>query len=116
MDKVPGWKDLVVCGRTDSDGVLLGFNHDCGFSDLILVAKNLITDLVILGTIATTFILIYAGIRLLTSGGDTKRYEETKKMLGNVLKGFGIMIVAWVLVYTILNALVGPEYTSLLGK
>lgn len=116
MDKIPGWKDLVVCGQYDNYGVASGYDHMCGFNDMVLVAKNLITDLVLLGTIATTLVFIWAGIKLVTSGGNPKQLDDAKRMLWNVVKGFVIMIAAWVVVYTILSALVGDEYLVFFGK
>ena len=69
------WQPLVVCSSDKA-----GFDHPCGFADLILVAKNLISDLVIFSTFLATIAFIYVGFILLTSGGNPSKKDEAKKI------------------------------------
>ena len=109
---IPGWQDLIVCSVDTKPE----YDHMCGFNDLMLLIKNGITDLILIATIATAFVFMWAGILLITAGfrGDMQALDKAKKMFGNILKGYGIIIVAWAVVYTIMSVLVDPAY-SLLG-
>lgn len=78
----------------------------CGFPELILLISNIITFL--LFTIATplaALIFAYAGIMLLTSGGDTGKLKTAKKIIGNLLIGYVIALAAWLIINTILSKL-----------
>ncbi|MEX2010550.1 MAG: hypothetical protein WD874_01980 [Parcubacteria group bacterium] len=98
------WQPLIVC------------DTNCGFGHLILLANNLITNLIILSTIIATAVIIFAGFKLVTSGGNIKAKEDAKKMLGAVVKGYVVILIAWLLIYTITNALLKPGYGFLLGQ
>lgn len=108
------WKSLVVCGITDkTDPNYAQFGHMCGFPDLLILASNAITDLIVISTFVAIAVFIWAGIMLLTSGGSKGKLDQAKKMFTTVLKGYIIILVAWVVVYTIMNVLVGSDYTLL---
>ncbi len=110
------WQDLVVCGISDTtDKNYDAYKHMCGFGDLIKLVQHVITDLIILSTVVVIGVFIYHGLMLITSFGNTSRLANAKKGLLNVLKGYVVIIAAWLIVYTIVNALVGPAY-SLLSK
>jgi hypothetical protein len=96
------WKPLIVC-----DG-------DCGFNHLIILVNHLVYDLIIVSTIFATIGFTYIGIKLLTAGGDEGAMKAAKESLWSILKGFFFILVAWLLIYTITNALLDPAY-SLLG-
>ena len=108
------WQPLVVCGKRAIDETG-DFTKACQFSDLIVLVKNLITDLVILSTFAATAVFIYIGVILLTSGGNENAKTRAKEMFKKVVIGFLWILAAWLVVYTITNALVKPEFGSLLG-
>lgn len=110
------WQPLVVCGKTPGDGVPTDFTSPCEFDHLILLAKNLITNLVILSTFLAVAVFIFAAIKLLTSGGKTSAMEDAKKMLGKVIMGYIWILVAWLLVYTITSTLLYDNFNFILGR
>lgn len=99
------WKPLIVC-----DGV----SPPCTFDHLILLAKNLIYDLILISTLLAVAAFIYAGFLLLTSGGSTTKKDQAKKVFTSVLWGYLWILVAWLLVYTITSVLLKGGY-SILG-
>jgi hypothetical protein len=105
-------KPFIVCGDLASS-TPLEFRHMCGFSDLLVLVSNVITNLIILSTTAVVGVLIYHGLRLITSQGNKSVLDSAKKGLTNVVKGYIVILVAWVVVYTIVNVLVGPGYSLL---
>ena len=100
---MPGWKSLIVCT-----------GPDCNFSSLIALAKALITDLVIISTFLAVASFAYAGIVLLSSGGNTSARTKAQGIFTNVLIGYLWILGAWVVVYTITSVLLKSGY-SLLG-
>ena len=103
MNSIPGWQPLIVC------------DTNCGFSHLILLAKNLITDLVILSTFLAMAAFVYIGYLLLTSGGKTSARDKARDVFTKVIIGYLWILGAWLLVYTITSALLDPKFTFLLG-
>jgi hypothetical protein len=102
------WETLIVCDGTKAD--------PCTFNKLIELAQNIITDLVILATLAATAGFIIVGFRLLFSGGNPGALSEAKEMFRKILLGFLWILVAWVVVYTITSALLNPEFNIVIGK
>ena len=113
---MPGWQPLVICGRTIREGVGGNlYTHECTFADFIQLINNGIQDLVILSTLIAVAVFCYAGIILLTSGGNPSAFEKAKKMLWKVVLGYLWILGAWLVVYTITSVLLkpGPDYTIL---
>jgi len=97
------WKPLIVC------------DQNCNFGHLITLVQNLITDLIILSTFFATAAFIFAGFKLLTSGGDEGSMKEAKEIFKKVGWGYLWILVAWLLVYTITSGLL-EEGFSILGS
>ena len=108
--------DLIVCGITDphTDTEKL-YAHLCGFSDIIILIKNAINDMIVVSTLVVVGLLIFHGLKLITSFGNPSALSAAKKSLFSVITGYAVMLSAWVVVYTILSVLVGKGY-SLLGN
>ncbi|MDO8590308.1 MAG: hypothetical protein Q7R69_03515 [bacterium] len=99
------WKTLIVC-----DGV----EKLCTFSSLILLAQNLINNLIVISTFLATAAFAYAGFILLTSGGNESAKTKAKEIFRKVLVGYLWILGAWLLIYTITSVLLNTGY-SLLG-
>jgi len=97
------WETLIVCDGTN-----------CEFSDLIVLAQNLITDLIVISTFLATAAFAYAGFILLTSGGNESAKTRAKEIFRKVLIGYLWILGAWLLIYTITSVLLRSGY-SLLG-
>lgn len=107
------WEPLVFCNtKLDAAGK---YTDPCGYYELIKLAQTVITDLIILATLLATVVFIYAGFKLMTSGGDPGAAKEAKEMLMKVVWGFLWILVAWIVVYTIMNTLLKPEFNTVLG-
>jgi hypothetical protein len=98
---------LPECGEATQD--------ECGFEHLAELVRSLINFMILLSTILATAAFAWAGIRLLTSGGNPSALTEAKAIFMKVLIGYLWILGAWLLVYTITTALLGSEY-SLLGS
>ena len=81
----------------------------CSACDLVSLANTIIDWLI--GFLATVFavVIVVAGIRLATSGGNESAKSAAKSMLTNALIGFLIVLGAWLLIDTVLRALVGDS-------
>lgn len=97
---------LIVCEKT--------VNDPCTFAHLILLAKNLINALILISTFLATAAFAYAGLILLTSGGNESKKNQAKKIFRKVLIGYLWILGAWLLVYTITSVLLNSGF-SILG-
>ncbi|MBX4199868.1 hypothetical protein KW790_00145 [Candidatus Parcubacteria bacterium] len=112
MDAIPGWKPLIICGKTTGE-----FIHSCGFHDLVVVTNNLITDLVLLSTLVVVILTVVTGIRLITSQGNPAALKKAKDTGMSVIIGYIVILVAWLVIYTIIHTLFqNPDSYSILGN
>jgi uncharacterized membrane protein YgcG len=66
----------------------------------------------ILGTVAA-IIIVYAGFKLVTSGGNRHAKEDAKSMITNMIIGYVIVLAGWLLVDTGMKALLLDGETRL---
>ncbi len=78
----------------------------CDFCALLQMAKNIIDLLFKILVIAAVILIVWAGIKLVTSAGNTHALEDAKSMVTNVIIGFVIVMAAWLIVDTIFKMLV----------
>jgi len=102
-----GWQPLVVCGDTVATM--------CNWDSLILFARNVINDLIILALPVAAIAFAWAGFQILTSGGDEGKMKKGKDVLFKVAIGFAWIVGAYVLVQFIIKTFVDARYfTNLL--
>ena len=101
--------ELIPCGNDyNADGKVDG-SEQCDFTGFIQLINNVISWLIKMSTVLATGMFAYAGISLMVSGGNPAAMKKFKGMLINVLIGYVIIFIAWISVYTIVNALVNPN-------
>lgn len=89
---------LVPCGGTDQ--------APCQTCDVVKLTNNVVRWLVlVLGTFAA-IIIVYAGVRLVTSGGNQAAMEKAKDMITNVIIGYVIILAAWLAIDYALKAII----------
>lgn len=86
---------------------------DCDFADFVTLIKLLINTLIVLSTFLATAVFAYSGFKLLTSQGNEGAMSDAKAMIGKVIKGYVVILSAWLIVYTITNTLLKPGYSWL---
>lgn len=92
-----------VTGTTDTAG---NFAVPCDFTYFMRLINNLITFL--LFTIATPFvaiILCYVGWLYISDQGSSENLKKAKGILKNVVIGYIVALIAWLVVKTILKSL-----------
>lgn len=107
---------LVPCGgKVDDPATAWNETDACGFTHLILMIGILIEFLLVNIAIPVAAMLFaYAGFLMMTAGGNESKIGEAKQIFGGVLWGLLIAVLAWVIVYTVLEALgLDPSYSEL---
>ena len=79
----------------------------CEFADVLQLASNIINFLITISVVIATIAFAYAGFLYLTSGGDSGKVSKATGIFTNVVVGFIIVVGAWIIVHTILSALLG---------
>ncbi len=88
---------------------------NCGFADLINLARVLINDLIFLATFLVVAGCIFIGFKLMTSGGNESAMKDAKDRLGSLLKGYFFLLAGWLIVYTITSTLINANFSFLNG-
>ncbi len=87
--------------------------EQCHFADVLILFKNLMNALIKLSTLLLVGAMIFVGFRLLASQGNPSALGDAKKMAINFLWGYFWIMIAWVLINTISNALLKDGYSLL---
>lgn len=108
--------NLIVCGDFDNSQNPTA-NHECTFTDVVLLAKNLVNFAFYLSVPAVILLLSYAGYLYMTSAGDEGKVGQAHTIFTNVAIGFCIVLAAWLIVTTLLQALLNQtDYPILKGN
>lgn len=83
-----------------------GVTNECDLNDFIALINNIINWILSIATFIFAIMLIWGGFTYLTSGANQSKKEEAKKMLWSTLLGFVIILVSWLIVYTILDVFI----------
>ena len=95
---------LVPCGG-HSEG-------ECTFNDLVGMVQGIISFLLYIGVFIGVLMISYAGFTLVISQGNQSAMEKAKSRIWNVVIGFVIMLLAYLVVNTILFVLTGGGFES----
>lgn len=87
---------LVPCSGTD-----------CDFCDVAEMTNGIIQWLFGFLTVCAVLVFVYAGLKMVTSGGDPGALTYAKERLTYVIIGFLLMLASWLIVDTILKGLTG---------
>lgn len=98
---------MIVCDVGEQD--------PCGYQDLIELASVLIHNLVLLSTLIAVALFAYAGFKMLMAQGSEAEFTKAVGMLKKLIWGYLWILIAWLVVYTISEALLKPGF-SLLEK
>lgn len=100
----------------EDTGLVTCKGPDCNFCSFVVMVNNLIEWLVGFLTLAAVLALVYAGFKLVVSGGDQGAMTDAKKMITNIIIGFVIVLSAWLIVDTLMKALLDPNLTDSEGN
>jgi hypothetical protein len=110
---------LVFCNQTYDatlNGGKGGFTVPCGWQQLIQLAQKLINYLILIAIPIAAVTFAYAGFLILSSGGNSGKVEKGKEIFMKVAIGMAWILAAWVVINTILGALLdSAKYPSLLS-
>lgn len=94
------WNGLVPCDGVDTK---------CNFNQLVSMINLIIDWIISMSTIFFTLLCVYGGFLYMTSGPNPGNKQKAKKLLYSSLTGFIIILISYVIVVTILKALVPDD-------
>jgi hypothetical protein len=103
---------IIPCGGNilDGNGNIIGKQNECGYKDLLKLVNNIIDWIIKISAPISAGVLAWAGFIYMTSGVvDQKKHAID--MMQKVLIGFAVILAAWIIVSTILKALLKDTST-----
>lgn len=82
---------------------------DCTACNVVDMMNGIIKWLIGIMFILCAVLLTVAGVRLVTSGGNSHTLDEAKGMLTNAIIGMIIILAAWLIIDTVMRGLVGSD-------
>ena len=104
---------IIRCGEDVSvaGGKLVG---SCDFNDVVDTLNRIVLWIISMAGVVFTIMAIWGGFLYMTSGDNPGNKTKARSVLLNTMWGLIIMLVAWVVVVTILKALVfNPSSNSI---
>lgn len=83
--------------------------ENCNICHLVVMIEGLVDLFIEIMLIVATIMVVVAGFRLVTSGGNVAAKESAKSLLINVIIGILIVLAAWLIVDTIIRAVIGSD-------
>ena len=82
---------------------------DCTACNVVDMLNGFIKWLIGIMFVLCAALLTVAGVRLVTSGGNSHTLDEAKGMFTNAIIGMLIILAAWMIIDTVMRALVGND-------
>jgi len=105
--------DIVKSETQGQQMMVTAMLAPCDFDYLMQLINNVIDFLLfIVATPLVAIILCYAGFLMITAGGNSEKAGKAKHILTNVIFGYIIALIAWLVINSIMSALgfTGPSY------
>jgi hypothetical protein len=108
---------LVPCGVNGGlqgptqSGAALGneSSRECGWSDLITLANNVVNFLVVISVSLAILAFCYAGFLYITAFGQSGKVEQAHHIFSAALTGIFFVLCGWLIIATILKVLVKTD-------
>lgn len=97
---------FIPCGGYDKDGKI---QPECGYYDLLRMANTIIEWIIIISAPVAAGVMAWAGFKYMTSGVVDQK-SAAKSMMWKVFIGFAFILGAWLIVSTLLDALLADEF------
>lgn len=97
---------IIPCGGNifDDNGNIIGKQPDCNFNFLLQLVNNIIKWIIMISVPVAAGVFAWAGFTYMTTGISDKK-SEAKAMLEKVFIGFVAILAAWIIVGTVIKAL-----------
>ena len=86
-------------------------NPECGFGDLLKLVENILKWIVMISVPVSALVFAYAGFQFMTTGIVDKR-SQAKSTMTKVFIGFVFILSAWLIVNTLLDALLESSFRN----
>ena len=100
-------------GRGDTGGIVPCSGLDCDACSVVKLIENIVDWLIGVMLVIFAIVTAVAGFKLVMSGGNTAAKTKAKEMLTNAFIGIIIVLTAWLLIDTLMRALL-PSGTGTL--
>jgi hypothetical protein len=87
----------------------------CNLCDALQVFKNIVNILFTIAIPLAVALIVYGGIRVMTSGGSEQNVSEAKNIITSALIGLVIALAAWVIVSVILSVIAQSSFPTTTG-
>ncbi len=95
--------EILAAGIVPCDG------PDCTTCHFVDLGSNILNWLIgIMATVCAVMIVV-AGFKMVTAGGNAGAVSSAKEMITNTIVGFIILLAAWLIVDTVMRTFVGDE-------
>ena len=85
----------------------------CEFCHLVLMGNLILAWLILVLTVVAGLIFAYAGLKLVTSGGNPEAKNTAKSMFVNVIVGYLLVLSSWLIIDTLMRMLANQaEFTE----
>jgi len=114
---VPFFVKAADTGLVSSDcGYLVnGKLIECGYANLLTLINTIINWIITISIPISAGVFAWAGLKYMTTAVADQK-SEAKAMIRKVLIGFAIILAAWIIVSTILNALLSSSFVSSMNQ
>jgi len=100
---------VPIFSFAQSQGQFVPCTNDCGYQDLLKLVNNIINWIIIISMPVAAGVFAWAGFTYMTTG-IVDRKSEARAMINKVFIGFAVILSAWIIVNTITNTLLSPEF------
>ena len=103
----PGQKGYYILNFKCTGDIIAGSNGErtCNFKDFMVLVDRIVTLLLYIATILAVISFVYAGFKLLFSGGNEEAIKDAKHIFVSVLIGLVLAFGAWMIVRFVLVTL-----------
>ncbi len=102
-------RGLVPCGGYKADGTP---ESPCTVSDIFVLIARVTNWLIMMAGVYAVYVIVGAGFWLIVSSGEEEKITARKKQLSEAVVGFVIVMMAFMMVNTAVNALLINEDKS----
>lgn len=109
---VPDCNEGVFAPVRSADGEYLGMGYEknCGICDIVQLVQNILNFLISFAVIVSVLMFVSAGFLYMTAVGNEEKIKSAHKIFTNVFIGLIFVLSAFLIVDTIMKALIkGPS-------